>query len=380
MFNVRRKVFWWLLMKILLISFSHYPTLQNYLYLLKSNLTKNKIEVFSLGNKKISTTYDILDNSFFVECIDNASPTRSNIQLFFKQYKKICSIIDKIDPDAILFTSKHIWNFMLMSYMKKKKKRIFHVFHDPIGHTGTNVSKGVVIYNKIISKYLSGIIVHSDISLNNTIKYIKPKCRVKKVPLGEKKWLTYIKPDKLKNKLLIFGRISTYKGCEFIPVLAEELINQNLDCKIVVAGKALDDVDENLISRISKYRNIEFRNEFIPEHELDEYFYSTDASLILHKSISQSGVIIDAYRHGHPIICFDIDGISEFINKDTALVAPRFDINILVKNIKDLYNNFEKYREMSINAYNYGESIFSKDKMADMIFTFITEINGDKKK
>lgn len=381
MFNVRRKVLWWLLMKILLISFSHYPTLQNYLYLLKSNLIKNKVEVFSLGNREISTTYDTLDNSFFVECIDNASPSVSNVQLFFKQYKKIRSIIDKIDPDAVLFTSKHIWNFMLMSYMKKKNKKIFHVFHDPIGHTGTSVSKGVVIYNKIISKYLSGIIVHSDISLHNTNKYIKPKCKVEKVPLGEKKWLPYIKPDKFKNKLLIFGRISTYKGCEFIPELAEELINQNLDVKIIVAGKALDDVNENLISKIVKYKNIEFRNEFIPENELNEYFYSADASLILHKSISQSGVIIDAYRHGHPIICFEIDGISEFISKDTALVAPKFDIAALVKNIKDLYANFEKYQEMSINAYNYGESVFSKEKMANMIFTFITEIlNGDKKK
>ena len=360
-------------MKILLISFSHYPTLQNYLYLLKSNLMKENAVVFSLGNANVTTTYDTLENSYFVNCIDSASPSGKNIKLYFSQKKKIMEIISMIQPDAVLFTSKHIWNFFMMPFLRRKGVKIFHVFHDPIGHAGTNVSKGVVAYNKVISKYLSGIIIHSEISLQNTLQYIKPKCKVIKVPLGEKKWLPYQASDSFKKKLLIFGRISTYKGCEFIVPLAHELAKRAVDCRIVVAGKALDDVQQQMMDGIAKCDNVELINEFIPENELHGYFYSADASLILHKSISQSGVIIDAYRHGHPIICFDIEGISEFIGDNTALVAPTFDISKMADNIETLYKSHGQYLKMSRSAYEFGKKVFSEVEMANSVMKFISE-------
>ncbi len=368
-------------MKVLLISFSHYPTLQNYLYLLKKNLIKQNVQVYTLGDSCISTTYDTLDNSYFVDNIDNASPSLKNGKLYFQQRKRIHSIIDNIAPDIVLFTSKHIWNFMMMPYLRKRGLRVFHVFHDPIGHAGTNVSKGVILYNKAISRFLYGIIVHSDISFENTVKYIKPVCEIRKVPLGEKKWLPYRQPQDFNKRLLIFGRISTYKGCEFIPRLAEELMKRNVDCKLIVAGKALSDVDKNLLDGIRKCRNVELRNEFIPESELHEYFYSTDASLILHKSISQSGVIIDAYRHGHPIICFDIDGISEFITPDTALAVAKFDLSAMADTILKFYNDFNQYANMSFGAYEYGRNLFSEDKMAALILDFFRDkIQGEQKR
>ena len=360
-------------MKILLISFSHYPTLQNYLYLLKSNINTADHAVYSLGNGNVTTTYDTLNNSFFLECTDSASPSGENLRLYFSQRKKIKKIISGIAPDAVLFTSKHIWNFLLMPFLKRKKVKIFHVFHDPIGHAGTNVSKGVVAYNKVISKFLSGIIVHSEISLQNTLQHIKPKCRVIKVPLGEKKWLPYQRSDAFKKKLLVFGRISTYKGCELIAPLARELEKRGVDCRIVVAGKALDDVEQKTIEDIAKCENVELRNEFIQESELHDYFYATDASLILHKSISQSGVIIDAYRHGHPILCFDIDGISEFIGDNTALVAPKFDISKMADNIERLYESHANYLKMSRNAYEFGKKVFSEDEMAESVKSFLCE-------
>lgn len=342
-------------------------------------MLNNNNEIYSLGNLNITTTYDTLKNSYFVNCVDNASPSKDNIKLFFKNIKYFQKIIKEINPEAVLFTSKHIWNFMIMLSLKINRIKIFHVFHDPIGHSGTTVSKGVVLYNKLIAKFLSGIIVHSNISLENTKKYIMPKCSIIKVPLGEKKWLNFQEKHHYKNKLLIFGRISSYKGCEFIPKLAAELLNQNINCTIIVAGKALDDVSENMISDIKKYPNIEFRNEFIPESELDAYFNSTDATLILHKSISQSGVIIDAYRHGHPILCFNIDGITEFVNEDTALIAPMFDIAVFAKNIKKLYSNFFIYQKMSYKAYKFGKEKFSPEKMENMISKFVVDALEGKK-
>ena len=185
--------------------------------------------------------------------------------------------------------------------------------------------------------------------------------------------LPYQASDSFKKKLLIFGRISTYKGCEFIVPLAHELAKRAVDCRIVVAGKALDDVQQQMMDGIAKCDNVELINEFIPENELHGYFYATDASLILHKSISQSGVIIDAYRHGHPIICFDIEGISEFIGDNTALVAPTFDISKMADNIETLYKSHGQYLKMSRSAYEFGKKVFSEVEMANSVMKFISE-------
>ena len=185
--------------------------------------------------------------------------------------------------------------------------------------------------------------------------------------------LPYQASDSFKKKLLIFGRISTYKGCEFIVPLAHELAKRAVDCRIVVAGKALDDVQQQMMDGIAKCDNVELINEFIPENELHGYFYSADASLILHKSISQSGVIIDAYRHGHPIICFDIDGISEFVADDTALITPKFDLSKMADHIKSMYDSFDHYLKMSRTAYEFGRKVFSEDEMASAVLRLLSE-------
>lgn len=357
--------------RILLISFSHYPTLQNYLYLLKENLQEKRCDVYSIGNRDISTLYKTGDNSFFITCEESASPTVNNIKRYLVEKKKIKKIIKNISPDIIIFTSKHIWNFFLIIWLLRKNMKIYHVFHDPIGHSGTTVSKGVVYYNKILSKMIDGVITHSEVSYQNTLKYIKPKCPVKMTALGEKKWLDYLEREMFQNRLLIFGRISTYKGCEFIPKIARRLKERNIDCKIVVAGKCLDDVPNDFAGRLSQYSNIEYINSFIEEKELDKYFFSCDASLILHKSISQSGVIIDAYRHSQPIFCFDVEGMNEFAVKETAYISKPFDFENMVDNIETMYSDIEKYKEKSKLAYLFGKEKFSEKRMAADIYNFV---------
>lgn len=360
-------------MKILLISFSHHATLQNYMYLLKKNLAKNSVDVYSLGNEKISTLYDTLPNTYLYKCTNSPTPSFNNLKYYIRSERSIKSKIKEIRPDVTIFTSKHIWNFLLLPALKRSRSKIIHVFHDPVGHADTSVSKGVLIYNKILAKFLSGIIVHSQKSYNDTLKYIKPKCPVVNIPLGEKKWLEYQMPTEFKYKLLIFGRISTYKGYEFIPAIAKKLKQANINCQLVVAGKSLDDVNKTLIDEIHAYDNVLFRDEYIEEKELDSFYYSCDASLILHKSISQSGVITDAYRHGHPIICFDIDGISEFITEKTAYKVRPFDIDGIISDIKRLYDSFDNFKMMSQEAYIFGKEKFSETKMAEETLKFVEE-------
>lgn len=119
--------------------------------------------------------------------------------------------------------------------------------------------------------------------------------------------------------------------------------------------------------------NIVLRDEFIDEKDLDGIFYSCDASLVLHKSISQSGVIVDAYRHSHPIICFDIEGISEFVTDKTAYKVRPFDIDGIISAVNKLYNDFDNYKAMSREANEFGKEKFSETKMAEETLKFIEE-------
>ncbi len=357
--------------KILLVSFSHHPTLQNYLYLLKENLQEHVEDVYSLGNAEIGTLYSMGEKSFFVSCERTASPTASNVKRYLEERKKIKQIVKSISPDIVIFTSKHIWNVFLVMYLQARKSKIYHVFHDPIGHAGTSVSKGVVLYNKVLAGMLDGIITHSKVSYDKTLEYIKPKCEVIIAPLGEKKWLPILERRVFQKRLLVFGRISTYKGCEFIPELARQLMAKGIECKIVVAGKCMDDVPADFGQQMHMYSNIDYIDNFIDEKDLDEYFNSCDASLILHKSISQSGVIVDAYRHSQPIFCFSVEGMDEFVTSETGYISKAFDIDEMVRNIVAMYSDIDKYREKSKNAYYFGKNKFSEKEMARKIMDFM---------
>ena len=365
--------------KIAIISFSTLPVYYNMGCALLESITKLGVNCNSILSKELlkedKNNKDL--NILHIATPKRPTPSLDSIKLFYKNKKTILNYIKDNNIKYVLFISKHIWNFLLIKDFKKMNIKIYHIFHDPVGHNGDSISKGVYIYNRILSKKLNGIFVLSKKSFDDTIKYLKPKCKVFQIPFADRKWRDLNLSTTKHNNLLLFGRLNNYKGLEYIPDLADQLFKLDSNIKITVAGKASDDLNPDILKKIGTKTNVIINNNFIPEQQIDNYYDHADLCLVLHTSITQSGVILDAYRHSKTIACFNIDGISDFVNNQFALIIEPFDTHQMASNIIKLLNNMHLLQEKSKMAWEFGKSNFSIDSTANLILTCINNDFGD---
>lgn len=364
--------------KIVLISFSNLPNFQSSLYNTYKTMKNLGVEVYTIGSTNITANRIYIENNnYLINVSKNPMPTIESLRLINTEIDNAVSKIKDINPDYIHFISKHTWNYFLIRKLKKYNIKMIHTFHDPIGHKGEIRRYGVLLYNKVIGKMVDKIIVHSDKSKYETERYIKPRGKIYKVPLGEMIWEDYKKNEQYKNKLLIFGRINPYKGVEFIPKIAKEINKINPNINIVIAGKTSNDVKLETINEISSIDNIKFINKFIDDSDVENYFNDCDIVLITHKSITQSGVILQAYRYSKPIVAFNIEGIHEFVQENkTGLISEAYNIEKYVKNILSLYNNINELNNYSKSAWEFGKEKFSNEVMSKKLI----EIYMDEEK
>lgn len=361
-------------MNIMLISYPHLPVCRNLMYIAYKYLKKNKYNVITLGPEPVDGNINKSDNKIL------KSTEKSGMSFCGVLKIPICLIktiflIKQNNPDIVHFLHKHIWNYPIIYFCKIffKNIKIVHSIHDPIGHEGDRVQSGVRLYNRKIIKLVDGVIVHSKNAYNQLMNNYMVNCRVKIVYFSNTELLPF-REKELTKELLFFGRINKYKGCDMLPKLSDELLKMDSDIQIKVVGKASDDLEEELIGKINKCKNIKWDNRFFDNSEIDSIFESVSLVLIMYKHISQSGVISDACNHSTPVIAFDIDGIREFVNENTACLVNAFDIKEYAYGIVELLNNKETWRKMCKDAYEMGEKMYSAQGMANGFAEFYIDL------
>ncbi|MDO7786866.1 glycosyltransferase family 4 protein [Desulforamulus aquiferis] len=359
-------------MNVVLVSFSTLPTLQNYLYYAYGHLLEMGLNVYTVGADEIQANVEIGERNITVSVPSSPLPTLSSLKVMIQKIDIISEQIEALNPDIVHFVSKHTWNYMLIRKLKNRTSaKLIHTFHDPIGHKGDLVRYGVILYYKVIGSIVDGVVVHSDNCYKETIEKLKPKAEVFHAPLGCTKWHAYREPKQILKKLLIFGRINPYKGCDLVPAIAREIEKRDSEINIIIAGKASKDVKAKTLDAIAKCPNIKFYNSFVSEDELDQYFYNCDVVLITHTSITQSGVILDAYSHSKPIVAFQIDGIQEFL-WDTEWSVRAFDISAYAQKVYQLVSDIHTLRLQSKLSWEFGKNHFASEKMAESLFKIYT--------
>lgn len=351
--------------KVLTISFSNLPSPQNYLYNCQEGLVRLGVQAYTIGSSNIRDARRTLsERNRLVRVSKSPKPSLSSVIGALGALNTILATVRETSPDIVHFTSKHSWNVPVALAIKAScRSVIVHTFHDPLGHDGDRVQRGVVHYHKVISSLLDGIVVHSEKSERDTADVLRPKSPVYRAPLGSTKWAEFRGPGEPTRKLLIFGRLNRYKGVELIPGIAHAIHDIDPELTVVVAGAPAAEVSNELIDEIAQCENVVLRAEEIPEDELDGYFYDCDAVLLTHTSITQSGVILDALSHGKPVVSFDIAGIGEYLPPGSPQASP-FDPQDFARIAVEMISDISALESGSRAAWEFGERHFSEDRMA----------------
>lgn len=354
-------------MRVVLVSLSDLAAMQTYLYQGLDALVRIGVDAHAIGSRRLKTGRLPDSRTHLVTVSDSPRPSPASLLQARKGAKEISATIASLEPDVVHFLSKHTWNYLIAAQLRRTTRaRIVHTFHDPVGHAGDGIRGGVVLYNKLIQRHIDAVVVHSEQSLHEAVHRLGCVRPVHLAPLGILDRIEFSPPDRISNQLLIFGRINPYKGPELMPPIADAILDLNPAISLLIAGKPSSGVSADLLTTIASKPNVVARFEEIPQQDIEGIFSSSDAVLITHTSITQSGVIADAYAHSRPIVCFDIPGIGEHLPPGHDAV-PSFDVTAYAAAAVDLTSDLTALRTASAEAWSHGLAKYSSDLMADRL-------------
>ena len=287
---------------------------------------------------------------------------------------KLRRFVNKFEFD-IIHTDEYYRG--LRNWIYQTGAKIIVSYHDPFPHSGEHFKNEVTIYNHVI-KNSHGAVLLNERQLPEFCKFyhIAPEnVLINKLGVYDN-IRSFVKtlPEKgPKKNLLFFGRISPYKGVEY---LCEAMIKVHKvlpDVTLTIAGSG------SLYFDFKPYKDLEYialKNHYVDMEELANLLSLSDITVCPYTDATQSGVIMTSYSLGKPVIATNVGGLPEMVEqaKTGLLVAPR-DSNALAEAIIKMYSDDTYLCQMSdyiLSEYYNGEK--SWPSIADKYIAYYNKI------
>jgi glycosyltransferase involved in cell wall biosynthesis len=369
-------------MKVLIVSFIGTSTEAHYIYGLFKQM--HNVEVTVLV-PKFMQAYDInrIKRCSSIKKVINVDVPEKLIYFFIRYFNPLFHYylrsIVKNEYDLIHF----IFEFRLpISWVRHLLVRypVVITIHEPRSTIHTLIRS--LILNRLqeinclwLSKAATRIIVHGEKHKNLLISKGISGGKIKVIPHGQFAFLNQT-PSKIlrveeKNHILFFGKISPYKGLDYL-IQAVKFLHKNIaDIKLTIAGSGNFDSFYPLIRDID-YIHVD--NRFIPDEEVGELFSRASIVVMPYTDGSQSGIISIAASFKKPVVATDVGNFSEMIiNGKTGLLVPPRDPQALAEAMEKLLVNDKLRYEMGENAYKFMNENFSWEKIAQQTYQVYEE-------
>ncbi|MFZ3215834.1 MAG: glycosyltransferase family 4 protein [Candidatus Acidiferrales bacterium] len=169
--------------------------------------------------------------------------------------------------------------------------------------------------------------------------------------------------------VLFFGRITPYKGLEYLIGAFKRPALRSDQYRLIVAGrveKGCETYWEAIREQVreeAQNGRIVIRDEFIPDCETEVYFKAADALVLPYRDIFQSGVMFLAYSFGLPVLAADVGSLKEdIIEGRTGFVFKPEDPADLVRTIEryfasdlftELHMRRQEIRDNAIKSHSW---------------------------
>jgi len=325
----------------------------------KCFISKNisNFEEWSLSNVKFQTfqtfTGSIVKDSIFI-------PLRVKII--------VQSILD-YDPNIVLFTMLHPFNWAIAKKLKKSKKiHIYDIVHDPVSHKGERL--WVKFLQKLEMKYPDKIV-----TLSKTFYYYfkKKNIDVLYIPhpvmhLGNacKEIAEIAKLPKEKVKILFIGRIDKYKGLEYL-FEAYSLLENKENAVLIVAGNGK-------ISRRTlpgENKNLLIINRWLENAEITYLIKSCDLVVLPYVHATQSGVLAVAFAHQKPVVVTATGALPEQVEYGKlGLIVPSRDSYALASAMDFFIDNQNQYLKSDFESKVNNSEFFTWENFTKTFFRY----------
>jgi len=262
-------------------------------------------------------------------------------------YRNLFKAIKKIKPDKVISTG--LLEISTVPLILLRSKLTF-IVHDPFPHSGETsfrktffrrlsflVGKQFVLFNKnqLDDFCKSYHIKKEQIIINRLGTYDAMNTFIDKEKISEE-------PSK---NILFFGRISPYKGIEYLCEAMKKVHEEVPDATLTIAGGG------KMYFDYAPYKDLDYihlMNRYIPTEELANLLQRCDFSVCPYTDATQSGVIMTSFTMNKPVIASNVGGLGEMIEDGkTGILVPPKDIDALANALISLLKDENRLKQMS---------------------------------
>lgn len=288
--------------------------------------------------------------------------SRRNFQL----HRQFAAALNKRNYDVVHFNGYRGSQMFIHAFLRGSVGKVWTV-HDPVLHSGEEKWQTRLGY-RLFSYMNAHFILHNRQQLPafSKVNRIK-KERVHYVPFGPLEIFRIFKNgEQLKQEpqtLLFWGRISPYKGIEYLVKAAKIAKKRVPGLKVVVAGKPNYALDTTELEADEVF---DFRNGFIENPELVKLIEQSALVVCPYTDATQSGVLMTAYAFDKPVLATAVGGLPEAVVEGvTGRLIPPANVEALANAMVEMLQNPEEMKAMSRNIKAMkSEGRFSWEKIA----------------
>ena len=172
-------------------------------------------------------------------------------------------------------------------------------------------------------------------------------------------------------RILFWGRISRYKGLEYLLQAFPRVKEKVPEAELFIAGAGkFHFPTEDYLSH-----GVKIINRYIPDEELHELVEKSAIVVVPYTDATQSGVVMVAFTHGKPVVASEVGGIPEMVrHEETGLLVPPKDPEALSNAIKKLLEDAELRNKMKSNIASMLSCEFSWDSQAKRLLRYYREL------
>ena len=287
----------------------------------------------------------------------------------YPEFSKYGGFIDSdkfyvLNVPGKLWQLKAFWaNFLLLLFLLRKGFDVIHVVwplnvyefvlyllrkkmiltvHDPFPHTGLDTFI-VRFRRKIAFRLIPKFILLNKAQIKQFAEFYKiSDSRIVASRLSEYMYQRTVTPDfsvvpENQSYILFIGKVSRYKGLDYLLPAMEKVHARHGEVKLIVAGGGKYHFD------ISRYLNadyIDIRNRFIPDSELVALLSRAMFVVCPYTDATQSGVIMSAFTFGVPVLATRVGGLPEMLgNGRFGMLVDEKSVDALADGICGLLDN-----------------------------------------
>jgi glycosyltransferase involved in cell wall biosynthesis len=178
--------------------------------------------------------------------------------------------------------------------------------------------------------------------------------------------------------VLLFGRITPYKGVELLFRAAPLVAEQVSGVRFVVAGKPVRGYHPPEPPPLPAGGRIDTAYHYVPSTRTRQLFAQSQVAVCPYTDASQSGVVLTAYAFGCPVVVTDVGGLGEYVEEGvTGLVVAAGDHQALAAALVRCLSQPEFRDGLRKGVAKAVSTELSWDAARDQLLVIYTQIAGD---